>query len=258
MTATKTKPAHPNAMKAPATQPAPGEAKAQKKPPERRRRRASNCKKRGRVGGVFIRDRAGLAHVDLFKALDLCCDMAVEFLATVAKFARVRGALLASDVRAEFSQGPNIPTKLLADLPTMLLAERLATFATERGLAATFSVEELADMQKNLLAGLARHFDAFVLGYGDALRSNRLRERARNLYKMTRGQDVLTDRHIKGGNVPPDKHSEWTANKTNRLVAGMLSLGNESSTRLLLKPASERKRFYVDEIEPRGNKRERS
>jgi hypothetical protein len=258
MTATKTKPAHSNTMKAPAAQPTLGEAKAPKKPPERRRRRASNCKKRGRVGGVFIRDRAGAAHVDFFTALDLCCDMAVEFLATVAKFSRVRGALMASDVRGEFSQGPNIPTKLLADLPTMLLAERLATFATERGLAAAYSVDELADMQKNLLAGLARHFDAYVLGYGDALRSNRLRERARNVYKMTTGQDVLTDRQMKGEQVSPEKHSEWTGNKTNRLVAGVLSLGNESSARLLLKPASERSRFYVDEIEPRGNKRRRS
>ena len=225
--------------------------------PQRRRRRPSKCQKRGRVGDVFFRDKENVAHIDFFKALDQCCNMAVEFLAVVAKFSRVRGALMASVRGIAPPQGPNIPTKVMSDIPAGLLADLLSKLATEEELATRFSADELAEMQKNLLAGLARHFEAHVCGYGDALRSSRLRERARDIYRMTKGGKILTNRHIKGENVPPYEEAEWTGNKTNHLVASLLSLGNESSARLLLKPAAENKRFYVDDIEPRGNKRRR-
>jgi hypothetical protein len=225
--------------------------------PERRRQRPSKCQKRNRAGNVFFRDKENVAHVDFFKALDQSCNMAAEFLAVVAKFSRVRGALVASARGVDPTHGPRIPTKVMSDVPAGLLADLLSKLATEAELVARFSTEELAEMQKNLLSGLARHFEAYVRGYGDALRSSRLRERARDIYRMTKGGKILTDRHVKGESVPAYEEAEWTGNKTNHLVAGMLSLGNESSARLLLKPAAEAKRFYVDDIEPRGNKHKR-
>lgn len=228
--------------------------KARTTKPERRRQRPSKGQKRGRVGDAFFRDKKNEAHVDFFKALDQCCNMAAEFLAVVAKFSRVRGALMASVRGIEPPQGPNIPTKVMSEIPAGLLADLLSKLATEEELAARFSAEELAEMQKNLLAGLANHFEAHLRGYGDALRSSRLRERARDICRKTKVGEILTCRRVSEETVPFYEEAEWTGNQTNRMVASLLSLGNESSARLLLKPAAETKRFYVDDIESRGNK----
>ena len=207
--------------------------------------------KRERVAGVFAYDKERKqSRLDFFKALELSSTMAVEFLAAWAMRGRVVAATVAKD------RGTECQTPI--DWPLVMLKRRLDRLQTAKEFVDVYSVEELVEMQRNLGAGLLRHFLAYVRGYGDALRSSRLREQARDTYRMTKGQTVLTERHIGGEKVPPDEESEWTGNKTHRLIAGLLSLGNESSARLLLKPASERSRFYVDEIEPRGNKRRRS
>jgi hypothetical protein len=204
----------------------------------------SNQVKRERPGGVFTYDKEGkLASLNFLKALELSSTMAVEFLATWAMQARVVAATVAKD------RGTECPAPI--DWPLVMLKQRLGRLPTAAELADSFRVEELVEMQGNLAAGLVRHIQAYNCGYGDALRSERLKAQARDIHRMTRGQKVLTERHIKGKDVPPNEEIEWSENKINSLIASLLSLGNESSSRLLLKPRSTKARFYLEEIEPR-------
>ncbi|MGC9985850.1 MAG: hypothetical protein ABSF35_19775 [Polyangia bacterium] len=71
---------------------------------------------------------------------------------------------------------------------------------------------------------------------------------------MTKGQTVLTQRHINGERVPPNEEVLWSKNKTDKLVQGLLSLADESCARAQLKPLSWRNRFYVYESESRVDK----
>jgi type I restriction enzyme M protein len=53
----------------------------------------------------------------------------------------------------------------------------------------------------------------------------------------------------------PDAVVPASGNIVAKIVSKRLSLGNESSARRMLKPYKEKKRFYLDEIEPRTRKR---
>jgi hypothetical protein len=172
--------------------------------------------------------------------------MAGEFIATMAAYTRVTGALKAKVTGTVCESHP--------DWPTNLIVNCLSRLRNSQELAAAFSVEDLSEMQENLRAALARHLVAHKRGYGDALRSNRQRERARTIYRMTEGQTVLTQPHINGERVPPDEEVLWSKTKTNTLVQGLLSLADESCARAQLKPLSRRNRYYVYESEPRVDK----
>jgi hypothetical protein len=201
------------------------------------------------VGGAFTYDKDGrLSGLDFLKALELSSTMAIEFLTAWAMWTRVVCATKAKD-RGTKCEAP-------LDWPMIMLKGRLDRLPSAQEFADAFPVEELVEMQKDLAAKLLRHLNAHNLGYRDALRSECLRKKASNIYGMTKGQKVLTDRHIKGENVPPEEELTYSENKTNQTIAAILSLGNESSARLLLK--RRKGGFYVDEIEPRGNKRKRS
>ncbi|MGA7741804.1 MAG: hypothetical protein WBP56_25395 [Polyangia bacterium] len=180
------------------------------------------------------------------KELELSSTMAGEFIATMAAYTRVTGALKAK-VRGTVCESH-------PDWPTILIAGCLSQLRSPQELATAFSVEDLSEMQENLRAALARHLVAHKRGYGDALRSNRQRQQARTIYRMTKGQTVLTQRHINGERVPPNEEVLWSKNKTDKLVQGLLSLADESCARAQLKPLSWRNRFYVYESEPRVDK----
>jgi hypothetical protein len=124
---------------------------------------------------------------------------------------------------------------------------------TAQELAAQYSLEELAEIMKNLRAGLSRHADAYLRGYGDALRSNRVRAEARRLKGISLGI-----------RMPIEDERPWSDHKSNLFIARMLAIGtgrgpkaslNESSVRRLLKPIKEKHRFYLDEFEPRGKRK---
>jgi hypothetical protein len=185
--------------------------------------------------------------------------MARQFFTTLEFLARVEGALgewgrvhpssdLAKSRAPVTNQGGVLE----------VLASRLLTV---QELAEGYSPAELAEMRNNLKAGVDRHIDACSRGYGDALRSNAVRTEARRLSETALGKKPS----------PIDKEP-WSANKTNRFIAGMVAIGyapglvdppptefpaplNESSVRSLQKPLKQKHRFYLDEIEPRAKRK---
>lgn len=219
------------------------------KKPERRRKRVSKSSKRYRVGGVFTKDR----RIDFYRALELSFNMAIEFYATLVTHTRVVLAKREKDG----TESPHVPEKW----PSALLARRLGRLPSVRELTDAFTVEVLSEMEVKILDGLARHIDAFNRGYGDALRSNRLRAKVRELFRNSKGRlvhhpdrprGILWD----GWTYVNDPNSIVVAsgNIVAKIASRRFSLGSESSARCLLKPVSEKKRFYLDEIEPRIRK----
>lgn len=223
---------------------------AQGAKPERRRQRVSRPTKRDRVGGVFAKD----GRIDFYRALELSFNMAVELYATLVAHSRVVMATAAKDGDTE---RPHVPERW----PAVLLKRRLGRLASVQELADGFPIEELAEMQGNLLAGLVRHIDALNRGYGDALRSNLLQAKVRELERNCRGRlvhhpdrpkRVLWDNWTYINN--PDSIVPASGNMIAKIASKRFSLGNESSARRMLQPYSEKKRFYLDEIEPRTRK----
>ena len=156
---------------------------------------------------------------------------------------------------------------------SLALDYHLSQIATAKQLAAAFSPERLTEMRKSLVAGLQRHLDAYVRGYSDALRSNWLRDQVRSQHrKRRRGAKSITivqchNPETGGEHASPPPVGDDPITQTirffpapstlNMQLSKEFALGNESSVRLILKPLKEKRRFYLDEIEPRGSKRKR-
>ena len=206
----------------------------------------SKPSKRYRVGGVFTKD----GRIDFFRALELSFNMAIEFYATLVTHSR---AALAAEAKGGGTARPHVPE----EWPAVLLKRRMNRLPSIQELADAFSAGELTEIQENLLAGLVRHIDAFNRGYGDALRSNRLQAQVRELFRDPEGKFVYhpdRPRFIQDGWTRvsnPDAVVPASGNMLARIVSKRLALGNESSARRMLKPYNEKKRFYLDEIEPR-------
>jgi hypothetical protein len=111
--------------------------------------------------------------------------------------------------------------------------------AKEPELAAWYSPEELGEMASNLRACIQRHHIAMVKGYGDALRIEPERRRARMYHEA-----LASQRNADGTIVRSDRSER----ETNRTVAMWLHKANESVARRLLKRKG---KWQAWEVEPR-------
>ena len=244
MTERKTSPGHASATRAASVRGETRGANATGKRvggPERRRRRRSAAEKRDRVYDIG----AGKSN----DALGYAIGMAWEFFTIRELLRRVHRA----QEHPEPYDGECVPTSRTGDQDSGVLDLRASRLMTAQELAAQYSLEELAEIMKNLRAGLSRHADAYLRGYGDALRSNRVRAEARRLKGISLGI-----------RMPIEDERPWSDHKSNLFIARMLAIGtgrgpkaslNESSVRRLLKPIKEKHRFYLDEFEPRGKRK---